>query len=135
MFQRGKGETCILQRSIEKASTNIHVYMSVCMHSLLFTKTCETHQLPAIFSVLSSPQNQVYGRLASKNFRTLNIVYSLRTVKFCLEFLLFRFFCGHHFLAKHIIKQQKLQKLPYVRKIFLKLSQIFLPEIPKFYLF
>ena len=58
MFQRGKGETCILQRS--KASTNIHVYMSVCMHSLLFTKTCETHQLPAkFFRIVLAPKTSV----------------------------------------------------------------------------
>ena len=126
MFQREKGETCLL-----------YIYIHVCIHAskvactvfYKFTKLVKPINCQQNFSVLSSPQKLVYGRLASKNLRTLNIVYSL------LEFLLFRFFWGHHFLAKHIIKQQKLQKLPYVRKIFLKSTLIFLPEIPKFNLF
>ena len=115
----------------------IHVYTPPKLHAQSFInlqKLVKPINCQQNFSVLSSPQKLVYGRLASKNFRTLNIVYSLHMVKFCLEFLLFPFFCGHHFLAKYIINRQKLQKLLYVRKIFIKSSQIFLLEIPRFFL-
>ena len=67
----------------------LHAQSFINLQTLVKPINCQQN-----FSVLSSPQKLVYGRLASKNFRTLNIVYSLRTVKFCLEFLLFRFFLG-----------------------------------------
>ena len=90
---------------------------------------------PQILPYGLSPTNQVYGRFCSINFRTLHLVISLRTVKFCRHFFHFSFFLLPNFLAKTTKNTVKHEKLPYVRKIFRKLDPFFFPESPKFALF
>ena len=82
-----------------------------------------------------SPTNQVYGRFCSINFRTLHLVISLRTVKFCRHFFHFSFFLLSNFLAKTTKNTVKHEKLPYVRKKFQKWTRFFFTESPKFALF
>ena len=90
---------------------------------------------PQNFTVWYQLTNQVYGRFCSINFRTLHLVISLRTVKFCRHFFHFSFFLLPNFLAKTTKNTVKHEKLPYVRKIFRKLDPFFFPESPKFALF
>ena len=90
---------------------------------------------PQNFTVWYQLTNQVYGRFCSINFRTLHLVISLRTVKFCRHFFHFSFFLLSNFLAKTTKNTVKHEKLPYVRKNFRKLDPFFFPEIPKFALF
>ena len=90
---------------------------------------------PQNFTVWYQLTNQVYGRFCSINFRTLHLVISLRTVKFCRHFFHFSFFLLPNFLAKTTKNTVKHEKLPYVRKNFRKLDPFFFPESPKFALF
>ena len=121
MFQSGKGETYF----------NVETLVQTCIHDQSFIKMCQTRaSIPSKkFPYCPSPKNQVYGRLVSKNFRTLNVVNSLCTVKFCLDFLHFSFFWFSIFWQNTSKKQQKHHKILYVRNFFLKTGQIFLPEI------
>ena len=90
---------------------------------------------PQNFTVWYQLTNQVYGRFCSINFRTLHLVISLHTVKFCRHFFHFSFFLLPNFLAKTTKNTVKHEKLPYVRKNFRKLDPFYFPESPKFALF